>query len=76
MSACDLGACQEGTQPTVSHHPRVLREAGLVRADRRGTFIHYSLQPVAIERLAALIHRLPAPRPEELLAPGAGHQAR
>ena len=40
------------SQPTISHHLRVLREAGLVEADRRGTWMHYRLVPGAIEGLA------------------------
>jgi ArsR family transcriptional regulator len=41
----------ELSQPTVSHHLRILREAGLVEAERRGTFAYYWLVPEAIERL-------------------------
>jgi ArsR family transcriptional regulator, arsenate/arsenite/antimonite-responsive transcriptional repressor len=40
------------SQPTISHHLRVLREAGLVRAERRGTWMHYRLVPEAVEGLA------------------------
>ena len=39
------------SQPTVSHHLKVLGEAGLVEGDRRGKWVWYSLLP---ERLAAL----------------------
>jgi ArsR family transcriptional regulator len=35
----------------VSHHLRVLRDAGLVEAERRGTWAYYRLVPEAIERL-------------------------
>ncbi len=52
--ACDFGCCADLSQPTVSHHLRVLREAGVVRAERRGTWIWYSLVPGVGERLAAL----------------------
>jgi ArsR family transcriptional regulator, arsenate/arsenite/antimonite-responsive transcriptional repressor len=40
------------SQPTISHHLRVLREAGLVQAERRGTWVHYRLVPEAVESLA------------------------
>src|SRR3954464_5086616 len=41
------------SQPTVSHHLRVLREAGLIEvARKRGTWIHYRLVPEAVEQLA------------------------
>jgi ArsR family transcriptional regulator len=39
------------TQPTVSHHLKVLLDAGLVEAERRGTWAYYRLVPDAIERL-------------------------
>jgi ArsR family transcriptional regulator len=40
------------SQPTISHHLRVLREAGLVTAERRGTWMHYRLVPEAVGDLA------------------------
>jgi ArsR family transcriptional regulator len=41
------------SQPTVSHHLRVLREAGLVEvARKRGTWVYYRLVPEAVEQLA------------------------
>ena len=53
--ACDLTVCIELAQPTVSHHLRVLREAGIVRSERRGTWIYYSLMPETMERLARIV---------------------
>ena len=41
------------SQPTVSHHLRILREAGLVEASRRGTWAYYRLVPQAVAGLAA-----------------------
>ena len=40
------------SQPTVSHHLRILREAGLVTAERRGTWAYYRLVPEAVSELA------------------------
>src|SRR5919109_3895411 len=40
------------SQPTISHHLRVLREAGLVEARRRGTWAYYRLVPEAVSDLA------------------------
>ncbi len=48
---CDLTDAFELSQPTVSHHLRVLRDAGLIEAERRGTWAYYRLVPEAIERL-------------------------
>lgn len=56
--ACDLTVCIDLSQPTVSHHLRVLREAGLVEAERRGTWAYYRLRTDAIERLARLAREL------------------
>ena len=43
------------SQPTVSHHLRVLREAGLVTATRRGTWAYYRLVPDALDGLRAAL---------------------
>lgn len=51
VCVCDLNAALELAQPTVSHHLRVLREAGLVESSRRGTWAFYRLVPEAIEQL-------------------------
>ncbi|HUK98666.1 MAG TPA: metalloregulator ArsR/SmtB family transcription factor [Gaiellaceae bacterium] len=51
---CDLTAAFDLSQPTVSHHLRVLRDAGLVEADRRGTWAFYRLAPDAVERLQGI----------------------
>jgi ArsR family transcriptional regulator len=48
---CDLTDVFELSQPTVSHHLRILREAGLVEAERRGTWAYYRLVPEAIDRV-------------------------
>jgi ArsR family transcriptional regulator, arsenate/arsenite/antimonite-responsive transcriptional repressor len=56
---CDLTDTFDLSQPTVSHHLRILREAGLVEADRRGTFAYYWLVPEAIEQLQTVFQ--PAP---------------
>ena len=52
--ACDFTSCCEVGQPTVSHHLRVLREAGIVSAERRGQWIFYRLEPSTAERLGTL----------------------
>lgn len=48
---CDLVGPSGRSQPTVSHHLRILREAGLVESDRRGTWAWYTVRQ---ERLAEL----------------------
>ena len=51
VCGCDLEEPLGLSQPTVSHHLKVLREAGLIEGDRRGRWIHYSVVP---ERLAEI----------------------
>jgi len=58
VCACDFSACAGLSQPTVSHHLRVLREAGLVHGERRGTWIWYRLDPSVADRLAAIARGL------------------
>ena len=54
VCACDFTACCDLAQPTVSHHLKVLREAGWVTTERRGSWVYYSLDPAAASRLRAL----------------------
>ena len=54
VCACDFSACCEVAQPTVSHHLRVLREAGWVTGERRGTWVWYSIRPEAVARFREL----------------------
>jgi len=48
---CDLSEVFELTGPTISHHLKVLREAGLVESSRRGTWAYYRLVPEAVGAL-------------------------
>jgi ArsR family transcriptional regulator len=48
---CDLNAAFDLSQPTISHHLKLLREAGLVEATRRGTWAYYRLVPDAVRAL-------------------------
>jgi ArsR family transcriptional regulator, arsenate/arsenite/antimonite-responsive transcriptional repressor len=52
--ACDLTSCCDVGQPTVSHHLKVLREAGVVTSERRGQWIYYRLAPDVAVRLASI----------------------
>ena len=54
VCACDFTSCCDVRQPTVSHHLRILREAGVIEAERRGTWIWYRIVPAAGERLRSL----------------------
>ena len=69
VCACDFTACCGVSQPTVSHHLKVLREAGWVASERRGTWVWYVLRPEAVKRFGALAGqiRLGPARPAEAL---------
>ncbi len=55
VCVCDLVAEFDLSQPTVSHHLRILRDAGLVEVARRGTWAYYRLKPDAITGLSAAL---------------------
>ena len=54
VCACDFIECCNVSQPTISHHLRVLREAGVLASRRQGTNILYSLAPDFAARWAGL----------------------
>jgi ArsR family transcriptional regulator len=51
VCVCNLTATFDLSQPTISHHLKILREAGLIESTRRGTWAYYRLVPEAIEAL-------------------------
>jgi ArsR family transcriptional regulator len=55
VCVCDIVDEFELSQPTISHHLKILREAGIVESERRGTWAHYRLVPEAIEGLRAAL---------------------
>ena len=52
---CELTPAFEVSQPTISHHLRVLHEAGLVDRERRATWVYYRARPEALAALSALL---------------------
>lgn len=55
VCACDFAACCTVAQPTVSHHLKVLRDAGVIVGDKRGLWVHYRLAPGALARLSRYV---------------------
>jgi len=55
VAACDFHACCDLAQPTVSYHLKILRKAGLVKAEKRGLWVYYSLNDETIGRLRELL---------------------
>jgi ArsR family transcriptional regulator, arsenate/arsenite/antimonite-responsive transcriptional repressor len=52
---CDLNDAFDLSQPTISHHLKVLHEVGLLDRTKRGVWVYYSTRPEALADLAALI---------------------
>ncbi|MEU5180475.1 metalloregulator ArsR/SmtB family transcription factor [Streptomyces longwoodensis] len=75
VCVCDLTPAFELSQPTISHHLKLLRQAGLIDCERRGTWVYYWLVPETTDRLAGVLTRpagappsgrtAPAPAPQE-----------
>ncbi|MGH9184990.1 MAG: ArsR/SmtB family transcription factor [Acidimicrobiales bacterium] len=51
MCSCDLMAPVAKSQPTVSHHTRLLAEAGLIQGEKRGRWVYWSVVPGRLELL-------------------------
>ena len=58
VCACDFTSCCNVSQPTVSHHLKVLRDAGAVVSERRGNWVFYRIAPNLIERLGGIAQTL------------------
>ncbi|MBP2707824.1 helix-turn-helix transcriptional regulator [Microbispora sp. RL4-1S] len=56
---CDLTVAFDLTPPTISHHLKVLRQAGLIDSQRRGTWVYYWINPAVLARMSALIGPVP-----------------
>lgn len=54
---CDLSEGIDLTQPTISHHLKVLREAGLLTSERRASWVYYRVVPQALQRLSDALLR-------------------
>jgi ArsR family transcriptional regulator, arsenate/arsenite/antimonite-responsive transcriptional repressor len=52
---CDISAGITVGQPTVSHHLKVLRNAGLLDSQRRGSWVYYRVIPEALQQLSTLL---------------------
>lgn len=61
VCACDVGAGFELSQPTISHHLRILREAGLVTAEKRGVWAWYAPDPRGLAWFRAMVDGLGEP---------------
>jgi ArsR family transcriptional regulator len=55
---CDLNDAFELSQPTISHHLKVLHELGLLDRSKRGVWVYYRIRPAALAGLGGLIGSL------------------
>jgi ArsR family transcriptional regulator, arsenate/arsenite/antimonite-responsive transcriptional repressor len=62
LCVCDVEASFDLSQPTVSHHLRVLREAGLVSVAKRGLWHYYALVPGALDPVQDLLAGVAHPK--------------
>ncbi|CAL9432828.1 hypothetical protein SUDANB171_02078 [Streptomyces sp. enrichment culture] len=68
VCVCDLTPAFDLSQPTISHHLKLLKQAGLIDSERRGTWVYYRLLPQMTDQLARILTRpagqpLPGPAP-------------
>jgi ArsR family transcriptional regulator, arsenate/arsenite/antimonite-responsive transcriptional repressor len=52
---CDISPGVDVSQPTVSHHLKVLRDAGLLTSERRASWVYYAVVPETLASLAVLL---------------------
>lgn len=52
---CDLTDAFDLSQPTISHHLKVLHEVGLLEREKRGVWVYYRARPAAMSALGALL---------------------
>jgi ArsR family transcriptional regulator len=70
VCACDLETHLGLSQPTVSHHMKALKAAGLVRAEKRGRWVHYTLDRQALQAIATWFSDLAQAVPREIVHAG------
>jgi len=76
VCACDFTDCCNVSQPTISHHLKVLRDAGAVLSERRGSWVFYRIAPNLNERLGGIARSLvPGTGLIQVSALGAGGRA-
>ena len=52
---CDLTPAFDMTAPSISYHLKILREAGLISSERRGTWVYYRVNPDVMARMSAVL---------------------
>ena len=52
---CDLNDAFDLSQPTISHHLKVLHDVGLLDRSKRGVWVYYAVRPEALEDIASML---------------------
>jgi ArsR family transcriptional regulator len=60
---CDLNDAFDLSQPTISHHLKVLHQAGLLDREKRGTWVYYKAKPEAMTAMTSLFATVNGQRP-------------
>lgn len=55
VCVCDIESQFDLSQPTISHHLKVLRQAGLIDAQQRGVWVYYTTRPAALAQLQTIL---------------------
>ncbi|MGA5893706.1 ArsR/SmtB family transcription factor [Streptomyces venetus] len=55
VCVCEMTPAFDLSQPTISHHLKLLRQAGLIDCERRGTWVYYWVLPGVLDQLAAFL---------------------
>ena len=55
VCSCDLQGPLGKSQPTVSHHTKILAESGLIRGDKRGRWVYWSIEPTHTDFVASVL---------------------
>ena len=58
VCVCDITDSFTLGQPTISHHLRILREAGLIVGDKRGKWVYYSIVPTKLREIQTLLEKV------------------
>ena len=59
LCACELEEhIKHLSQPTISHHLKLLREEGLITAERRGTWVYYTLDKLLLQRVKQFVEAI------------------
>ncbi len=58
VCVCDIEAHFDLSQPTISHHLKVMRQAGLIESEPRGVWIYYHTRPAALAQVRAVLQSL------------------